>query len=638
MAIPSGEIYLLKNIPLNPSYEHTIDFKDRNEQFQYFYSFRAYAFTNYTYVRREREYISVELPLERLDDVNYLIFRSKEGDRLYYAFIVDKMYVNPTTSTIFYKLDVMQTYMFDYKFRETYVRQAHVDRWTADKKPIYSKTDEQLDYGTEYAVESAFRIEQSTKIQWLLVSLVGATAIQNNDTDTGIFETVNTGTGLDNSEIRPVTSSFVNVLLPMVKEDSAKNFSADYEIILTNAMISGGDVTQNTRICDYNKFVNGMLKSATGNYIKSISLLPYNPLFENETVDEAARRITVSLRQYGAKNSDFYICKFKNVDLPAVGIFNAFEDIFRGDLARMDWDNGIENSIPTAEQWQEIKSKPLTTKRDKRFESKLLCAPYRYNLLSDWRNGPVVFKNEYLTTDKLLVKYSCAFSYNAPFRYYIDGYKRDPEGRNTCLSQPVAMDFPIISDQYYTYMLENKNTIQNNITNAYINMTAGAFKGAAGGAMMGGPMGALIGAVGGVATGALNIAQTIRNENAKQSDIKMKPDNIINSNDSAFNVYDKNVSINFYRMRICCENEEIIAEIFNLTGYKVNRIEIPNTRSRMRFNYIQTAGANIVGSFNQNALMEIKSIYDKGVTIWHYSEKDFNFLDYSFENLERNLL
>mgnify|MGYP002520437714 CR=1 FL=1 len=38
MAIPSGEIKLLRNVPLSLDYEHTIDFKDKSEQYNYFVS------------------------------------------------------------------------------------------------------------------------------------------------------------------------------------------------------------------------------------------------------------------------------------------------------------------------------------------------------------------------------------------------------------------------------------------------------------------------------------------------------------------------------------------------------------------------------------------------------------------------
>ena len=81
MAIPSGEIYLLRNVPLAADYEHTIDFANKNEQYSYFTSFLKNVIQNesYSYIRKEREFIRVELPLNALDDINYLLFRSAEG-------------------------------------------------------------------------------------------------------------------------------------------------------------------------------------------------------------------------------------------------------------------------------------------------------------------------------------------------------------------------------------------------------------------------------------------------------------------------------------------------------------------------------------------------------------------------------
>lgn len=615
MAIPNGEVYLLHNVPLNASYEHTIDFKDKTEQFNYMRRFIKHTIDNFTYVRKEREYIVVELPLSTLDDINYMLFRSADGERLYFAFVTNKTYVNNTTSQIYYTLDVMQTYMFDYEWRPSYIKQAHVDRWTAEHKPIYSKTEEGLDYGTEYSVESGYRLQQSNSIKWLMVCL-------DNDFDSKMGDEVE-GTVLHNTNTT-IPSPYICCFVPISVK--AQSLTRPYEIRETR-----GDKTY--IISDYGKWVNTMTNTALGSYVKYISLMSYNPYIASETVDEDNNVIDITWRSsstvggFGVKNS-----KLNAGSIWCVYLYiSAYSDLY-GDhtLARASWDIGLENTLPTPEQWEEIKSKPYTTKRDKRFESKLLCAPYRYNLLTDWRNSPVVVKNEYMTADNIEVKYSYALSYNVPFRHWIANYKKDPEGRYTSLNQPIAPEMPILSDAYYTYMLQNKNTIQANVTNAAI----GAASGVVAGAMSGGIAGALRGA----ADGAINVGALIRSENAKQADLKTMPDSMISSVDSCFNITDRNTDVNFYRMRICCENEEIIAEIFNMTGYKVNRVDIPNTRSRTRFNYIQTVGANIVGSINQSDLLAIKQIYDKGITIWHYRATDFNPLDYSYENIEVNLI
>lgn len=617
MATPSGELYLLRNVPLTPAYEHTIDFADKDEQFSYFSSFIKNLIPNeaYSYIRREREYIAVELPLKELDDVNYMLFRSADSERLYYAFVTEKRYVNDVSSYIYFEIDVLQTFAFDYKWQASYIKQAHVDRWTAELKPKYSLTEEGLDYGQEYTVESAYRIEQSENIRWLLVSMKDYASL----VDEGFIG--NGGT------VNPAPSPFSCFLVPLVLKTDGVN--QPYPVKATS-------FANSLVIADYNALIKLMNTSAIGDYIQSISVLTYNPFVSSESLTDSY--INVSFPS-SALISYATIKDTTGAAHSFLVLRNAAPSFLKGGitLAKTDWETGIENALPTAEQWEEVKAKPYTTKRDKRFESKLLCAPYRYNLLTDWRTSPIIYKNEYLPTNELEVKFSYALSYNAPFRYWLKDYRRDPEGRHTSLSQPQALEFPVISEAYYSYMLQNKNTIQANLTNAMVTAGTGIVSGAAGG-IAGGPAGMLLGAAGAAVSGAVNVSAHIRSENAKQLDLKAKPDTVINSNDSSFNILDNNACISFYRMKICCENEEILADIFNMTGYKVNRVEIPNTRSRTRFNYIQTLGANIIGSFSQEDLLKIKEIYDKGVTIWHYNKTAFNMLDYSFENMERNLL
>lgn len=604
MAIPSGEIYLLSNVPLTASYEHTIDFKDKDEQFKYFSGFIKYTFDKYSYIRKEREYLTFELPVALADEINYMLFRSADGERLYYCFVGNKRYVNKSVTEISYEIDVMQTFMFDYKFNASYIRQAHVDRWTADHKPIYSKTDEGLNYGSEYVVENAYRIEQSDLLRWLLVSVKEYSAV--------------VGEGYaDMPALNPAPSPFACFLLPVVVKLDGNN--QPYPV-----RVGGAD-----NIATYNDFVNLMRKNAIGNYIHSISLLTYNPFINNAHFDGS--NINVYFNSVAGITTTQIDGLNKNILVIANAGLKSAET-----LAVADWDIGLEDTLPTSDQWAEVKQKPYTTKRDKRFESKLLCAPYRYNLLSDWRNAPLILKNEYMTTDKLTVKYSYGLSYNTPFRFWIENYKRDVEGRNATLSQPLGLEFPVISDNYYTYMLENKNTIQANLTNTIINASSGVVSGAVNGAS-GGVAGAVVGGVMGAVGGVLNVQSQLRSENAKQADLKAVPDTILNSVDSSFNIVDNNAVVTFYRMRLACEYEEILAEIFNMSGYKVNRVEIPNLRSRARFNYIQTLGANITGSFSQSDILKIKSIFDNGITIWHYYE-GFKILDYTLENIEVNLL
>ena len=78
------------------------------------------------------------------------------------------------------------------------------------------------------------------------------------------------------------------------------------------------------------------------------------------------------------------------------------------------------------------------------------------------------------------------------------------------------------------------------------------------------------------------------------------------------------------------EYRERLENYFKMFGYTFNDLEIPNLRTRKAFNYLKTTACNIVGNIPQNYLNILKSIFDKGVTIWHNEQ----MFDYSQNNDE----
>ena len=68
-------------------------------------------------------------------------------------------------------------------------------------------------------------------------------------------------------------------------------------------------------------------------------------------------------------------------------------------------------------------------------------------------------------------------------------------------------------------------------------------------------------------------------------------------------------------------------------GYKCNRVKVPNTLSRHRFNFIKTINCEFTGNIPQDDVSTLKSIFDDGVTLWHDPSY---FLDYSIDNTEQN--
>lgn len=123
---PNSNIRILKNCPLDTSYDHTIYWSSLTNQINYFMSLTKYSFTEQTYTRVNKGSIRVERKAEDLYDCNYLMFQNASfGNKWFYAFITSVEYVNNVTSEITFQIDVMQTWFFDYTLKECFVEREH---------------------------------------------------------------------------------------------------------------------------------------------------------------------------------------------------------------------------------------------------------------------------------------------------------------------------------------------------------------------------------------------------------------------------------------------------------------------------------------------------------------------------------
>ena len=84
-----------------------------------------------------------------------------------------------------------------------------------------------------------------------------------------------------------------------------------------------------------------------------------------------------------------------------------------------------------------------------------------------------------------------------------------------------------------------------------------------------------------------------------------------------------------YPMSIRAEFAQIIDKYFDMFGYKVTTVKIPNITGRRNWNYVKTEGCYIEADIPQGDLDEIKQLFDRGVTFWH---NPATFADYSQNN------
>ena len=123
---PNTNIRLLKNVPIDNTYNNTLYFTNKSQQTNYFLGKTKINYTGQSYQRAERGYMQIERKAEDLYDCNYMMFQNESfGSKWFYAFIIGVQYVNNITCRVIYEIDIMQTWFFDFTFKECFVEREH---------------------------------------------------------------------------------------------------------------------------------------------------------------------------------------------------------------------------------------------------------------------------------------------------------------------------------------------------------------------------------------------------------------------------------------------------------------------------------------------------------------------------------
>ena len=185
----------------------------------------------------------------------------------------------------------------------------------------------------------------------------------------------------------------------------------------------------------------------------------------------------------------------------------------------------------------------------------------------------------------------------------------------------MAAKLPIGSwnnDIYTNWLTQNGVNVGLSIASSTLQIAGGAALASTGaGSISGGSS---------IASGALGIANTI----GQVYEHTFLPNQVagnINSGDITFSNQDS--VMKYYRMTIKEEYAKIIDDYFSAFGYQINEYKVPNITGRRNWNYVKTIDCNIEAYIPQNDLLEIKDMFNKGITIWHNPQ---TFLDYSQTN------
>ena len=615
--IPETEVHLLTNVPFNLTYNNVMDFNTPTEQITYFLNKTKYVFDKLTYQRVTSSTIKLDINYNDLLDVNYLIFKNDSvKNKWFFAFITDYEFISESTTKITYQLDVFQTYLFDYKFQSTYVEREHTKRFNDDGSPVINTLDEGLAYGSDYNTCMIKQYEQLEGIIWaIIVSKVDLRSVPNKN--------------YGGSTVSNIPTPLYYYGVPI---SANGNNIGNFEI-------------NGTKVSTIQDIWN--LFTTNSDFVGSIVSMYYTSYVPFVVVKNSDISITVDSRGGSLVNfAGLTVLKFSGSKW--------------GSLSPTIFEN-VYNQFPKYE------------------ESKLYMYPYSLIEITNFKGETFTLKMENMSkvlgfenSLDLVILSSLGISPKTaiiPRNYlnntnFIDNNTDIINTLDYGIIDNDVSDIPIVDDYTASYIQANKNSIattnkyaldnarrgvtQNNATNrlnnaiidreqdyretdAGVSAISSILQGNFGGALSSGYNLVKATDLAEASRASMNLNNQFANANlkinaeqaigltqAKIEDINNIPPTLSNMGNNSLFSYGNNIrGVYIVCKTIRNEYAEQLTNYFKMFGYKVNKLEIPNTKSRRSYNYIKTVDANIVGNIPNNYLNTLKGIFDHGLTIWH---------------------
>lgn len=600
MEQPQSELYLLTNVELDPDYNYTLDFENATAQQSYFMSKVDSVFDineGYSFIR-ENQTLKVYAKIEDHKGVNYLMF--KNNQKWFYAFVERKEYVSESVTRLTFKIDVMQTFMFDYEMQESFIDREHQDRFSADGKPIYNLQEENLNIGTEYNQKSKQTFKQAKDTNYYLIIAKENIFPQiMNDSGNWLESSANfTGTQINGYK----TGLFVYI-----------GTKSDFTSYNCNAKVINAGNDGNNNYWWLDPSIDEVIKNPNVLCVKLIKYLPTK--IRGFSVDNDGKqlhstswdRMAIVRSSPSGSTLKYYHTAFaiKSITL------NEWETL------RFTKDSPVAHS--------NINEAPKIEA-----ETKLFTTPYNLFRLQ-YDNEFFELKRENFSSDDIVVNLYQSISVNGRKMLIPQNYNNAENDLFDGKPVVSSHDMNLRTDAWEQYVLNNKASINGGL----------AVSGAQTLSSVG--LGLLTGGIGFAVAGAqaLSFGGQIANEMLKRQDIKNQPNEVrVSADDTFLKLTIGEFYFNLINYEIKPQFKQAIFKYFTHYGYKCNDFKKPNLRSRYYFNYIKTIGANIKTNIDSEYKNELMRIFNQGVTIWHFRNantfKGVN--NYDYENAEMSLI
>lgn len=122
--VPNGIIYLLQ-VPLEADNKNQLSFANETDQYNYFITKKQNQFTDLTYIRKDN-ILRIPTHIDSLWNVNYIMYKNSNfTNKWFYAFVINRRYINDSTTEFTIATDVFQTWQFNYEIKESFVEREH---------------------------------------------------------------------------------------------------------------------------------------------------------------------------------------------------------------------------------------------------------------------------------------------------------------------------------------------------------------------------------------------------------------------------------------------------------------------------------------------------------------------------------
>lgn len=204
---------LINNYTYDSNYDYIKLFPNAVEQMNFFNSFDCITIVEDDYIRLDRESFVVEYSVDELinNGTNYVLFNN--GYKDIFAFIIEKQYVAEFQTRIIFKVDVLQTYLFDVNINKSFI-----ERKKCNLNEI-CEYDEGINFGEHVAVAEQVVHNKTNHYFAMFSGFRTDYPIKDRDNNLTNIVNVNISTDKPNTTIGGINYPLIFVPLSMVNTD-----------------------------------------------------------------------------------------------------------------------------------------------------------------------------------------------------------------------------------------------------------------------------------------------------------------------------------------------------------------------------------------------------------------------------------